>query len=123
MDAVTPPSTGRATPVTIAASSLARKATTEAISEGSAGRPSGQRSLNLASTFLSFCMSFVIGVRVKLASEGSGKWRDSAGDKSKFGLFITEILEVVEILRAELEAAMRLSGVSRLSDIERSVLY
>ena len=26
-----------------------------------------------------------IGVRVKLASEGSGKWRESAGDKSKFG--------------------------------------
>ncbi len=40
-----------------------------------------------------------IGVRVKLASEGSGKWRDSAGDKSKFGLFITEILELVAILR------------------------
>jgi arginine decarboxylase len=42
-----------------------------------------------------------IGVRVKLASEGSGKWRDSAGDKSKFGLFITEILELVDILRAK----------------------
>jgi arginine decarboxylase len=42
-----------------------------------------------------------IGVRVKLASEGSGKWRDSAGDKSKFGLFITEILEAVEILRSK----------------------
>jgi arginine decarboxylase len=40
-----------------------------------------------------------MGVRVKLASEGSGKWRESAGDKSKFGLFITEILEAVEILR------------------------
>ncbi|HXS31934.1 MAG TPA: biosynthetic arginine decarboxylase, partial [Steroidobacteraceae bacterium] len=40
-----------------------------------------------------------IGVRVKLASEGSGKWRESAGDKSKFGLFITEILEAVQILR------------------------
>ncbi|MFO1426298.1 MAG: biosynthetic arginine decarboxylase [Steroidobacteraceae bacterium] len=40
-----------------------------------------------------------IGVRVKLASEGSGKWRDSAGEKSKFGLFITEILEAVEVLR------------------------
>jgi arginine decarboxylase len=40
-----------------------------------------------------------IGVRVKLASEGSGKWRDSAGDKSKFGLFTTEILEAVQILR------------------------
>lgn len=41
-----------------------------------------------------------IGVRVKLASEGSGRWRDSAGEKSKFGLFISEILEVVEVLKA-----------------------
>src|SRR5690606_12367352 len=41
-----------------------------------------------------------IGVRVKLSSEGSGRWRDSAGEKSKFGLFITEILEVIEVLRA-----------------------
>ena len=40
-----------------------------------------------------------IGVRVKLSSEGSGRWRDSAGEKSKFGLFTTEILEAVEILR------------------------
>ena len=40
-----------------------------------------------------------IGVRVKLASEGSGRWRDSAGEKSKFGLFITEILELVSVLR------------------------
>lgn len=42
-----------------------------------------------------------IGVRVKLASEGSGKWRDSAGEKSKFGLFITEILELVEVLKSK----------------------
>jgi len=40
-----------------------------------------------------------IGVRVKLAAEGAGRWRESAGEKSKFGLFITEILEVVEELR------------------------
>ena len=40
-----------------------------------------------------------IGVRVKLAAEGAGRWRESAGEKSKFGLFITEILEVVEVLR------------------------
>jgi arginine decarboxylase len=40
-----------------------------------------------------------LGVRVKLASEGSGRWRDSAGERSKFGLFITEILELVAILR------------------------
>ena len=41
-----------------------------------------------------------IGVRVKLFSEGSGRWSDSAGDKSKFGLFITEILELFNVLKA-----------------------
>jgi len=41
-----------------------------------------------------------IGVRVKLAAEGTGRWRESAGDRSKFGLFTTEILELVEVLRS-----------------------
>jgi arginine decarboxylase len=40
-----------------------------------------------------------IGVRVKLAAEGAGRWRESAGEKSKFGLFMTEIIEVVDVLR------------------------
>jgi len=40
-----------------------------------------------------------MGVRVKLASEGVGRWRDSAGEKSKFGLFVSEILELVKVLR------------------------
>ena len=39
-----------------------------------------------------------IGVRVKLASQGAGRWRDSAGEKSKFGLFVSEVLEMVELL-------------------------
>jgi len=41
-----------------------------------------------------------IGVRVKLFSEGSGRWRDSAGEKSKFGLFVTEIIELFNILKS-----------------------
>jgi len=41
-----------------------------------------------------------MGVRVKLFSEGSGRWSASAGEKSKFGLFITEILELFNILKA-----------------------
>jgi len=41
-----------------------------------------------------------IGVRVKLASQGAGRWRDSAGEKSKFGLFVSEVLEMVELLTA-----------------------
>jgi arginine decarboxylase len=41
-----------------------------------------------------------IGVRVKLFSEGSGRWSATAGEKSKFGLFITEILELFSVLKA-----------------------
>jgi arginine decarboxylase len=41
-----------------------------------------------------------MGVRVKLFSEGSGRWSASAGEKSKFGLFITEILELFNVLKA-----------------------
>jgi arginine decarboxylase len=41
-----------------------------------------------------------IGVRVKLASEGAGRWRESAGAKSKFGLFVSEILDLLETLAA-----------------------
>lgn len=40
-----------------------------------------------------------IGVRVKLASGGSGRWADSVGIKSKFGLSISEVLEAVSTLK------------------------
>lgn len=40
-----------------------------------------------------------IGIRVKLASSGSGKWEESGGDGSKFGLNSSELLEALEILR------------------------
>jgi len=40
-----------------------------------------------------------IGVRVKLHSRGRGKWEGSGGDRSKFGLFVYELLEVVSALR------------------------
>jgi arginine decarboxylase len=41
-----------------------------------------------------------IGVRVKLASRGSGRWRTSAGYRSKFGLTLTEVLQAFEYLKA-----------------------
>src|SRR5207247_10000150 len=41
----------------------------------------------------------VIGVRVKLASRGAGRWKSSAGYRSKFGLTITEVLEVFDYLK------------------------
>jgi arginine decarboxylase len=40
-----------------------------------------------------------IGVRVKLASQGAGRWRDSVGARSKFGLFVSEVLELFEELK------------------------
>jgi len=40
-----------------------------------------------------------IGVRIKLGSSGSGKWEDSGGDASKFGLTSSEVLECLEHLR------------------------
>jgi arginine decarboxylase len=41
----------------------------------------------------------VLGVRVKLASRGAGRWKSSAGYRSKFGLTITEVLEMFEYLK------------------------
>jgi arginine decarboxylase len=42
-----------------------------------------------------------IGIRIKLASSGSGKWESSGGDRSKFGLNAAELLEATEILIQE----------------------
>ena len=39
-----------------------------------------------------------IGIRIKLASSGSGKWEESGGDVSKFGVNSSELLEALEIL-------------------------
>lgn len=39
-----------------------------------------------------------IGIRIKLSSSGSGKWEESGGDQSKFGLNSSELLEALEIL-------------------------
>jgi arginine decarboxylase len=39
-----------------------------------------------------------IGIRIKLASTGSGKWEDSGGDVSKFGLSSSELLEAIDFI-------------------------
>ena len=39
-----------------------------------------------------------IGIRIKLASSGSGKWEESGGDASKFGLTSSELLEALAML-------------------------
>jgi arginine decarboxylase len=50
-----------------------------------------------------------IGIRIKLASSGSGKWEESGGDGSKFGLNSSELLRAIDILRSQgMEDCVRL---------------
>ena len=39
-----------------------------------------------------------IGIRIKLSSSGSGKWEESGGDQSKFGLNSSELLEAIDFM-------------------------
>lgn len=41
-----------------------------------------------------------LGVRLRLASLGAGKWQNSGGDKAKFGLSPRQVLDLVERLKA-----------------------
>jgi arginine decarboxylase len=43
----------------------------------------------------------VIGMRARLSTKGAGKWVESTGDRSKFGLTTAEIVAAVDRLRAE----------------------
>lgn len=50
-----------------------------------------------------------IGIRIKLSSTGSGKWSESGGDQSKFGLNSSELLEAIDILeRRDLKDCLKL---------------
>ncbi|MBM3783542.1 MAG: biosynthetic arginine decarboxylase [Acidobacteria bacterium] len=40
-----------------------------------------------------------VGIRLKLASRGSGRWKSSGGYRSKFGLTVTEALRALEQLK------------------------
>jgi arginine decarboxylase len=41
-----------------------------------------------------------VGVRIKLATEGSGRWAKSGGEKSKFGLSAVELVRLLDTLTA-----------------------
>ncbi|MFO0796220.1 MAG: biosynthetic arginine decarboxylase [Gemmataceae bacterium] len=64
-----------------------------------------------------------LGIRVKLASRGSGRWKGSAGYRSKFGLTLTEVLEAYEYLKARgLEDCLQLTHFhmgSQVSNIRK----
>lgn len=42
-----------------------------------------------------------IGLRAKLAARGKGRWVESSGDRSKFGLTIREVMHTIDILKNE----------------------
>ena len=42
----------------------------------------------------------MVGIRIKLASGGSGKWAATAGERSKFGLTASQLMTVIGKLRA-----------------------
>lgn len=54
---------------------------------------------NIAEIAKRFKVKPNIGIRIKLASAGSGKWEESGGDGSKFGLNSSELLEALDFLR------------------------
>ncbi len=64
-----------------------------------------------------------LGIRVKLAAQGSGRWQDSAGVRSKFGLRVPEILDALAFLRERgMEDCLELLHChigSQVSDIRR----
>ncbi|MDE7376939.1 MAG: biosynthetic arginine decarboxylase [Muribaculaceae bacterium] len=50
-----------------------------------------------------------IGIRIKLSSSGSGKWAESGGDQSKFGLNSSELQQAIDFLREQkMEDCLRL---------------
>lgn len=50
-----------------------------------------------------------LGIRIKLSSSGSGKWEESGGDVSKFGLNSSELLQALDYLEEHgLAKALRL---------------
>src|SRR5271169_3541955 len=71
----------------------------------------------------------VIGLRIKLASRGSGRWKSSGGYRSKFGLTITEGLRALDQLKAiQMEDCLQLlhfhlgSQITNIRQIKGAVM-
>src|SRR6202166_1102325 len=70
-----------------------------------------------------------IGLRVKLAARGSGRWKSSGGYRSKFGLTVSEALQALDLLKAEgLENSLQLlhfhlgSQITNIRQIKAAVI-
>ncbi len=71
----------------------------------------------------------VIGIRVKLASRGSGRWKSSGGYRSKFGLTVTEALRALDELKTRgMEDCLQLvhfhlgSQITNIRQIKQAVI-
>src|ERR1700691_589871 len=71
----------------------------------------------------------VIGLRIKLASRGSGRWKSSGGYRSKFGLTVTEGLRALEQLKSlQMEDCLQLlhfhlgSQITNIRQIKGAVI-
>lgn len=67
-----------------------------------------------------------VGVRVRLMSTGKGNWQNSGGEKAKFGLSASQVLEAVDILKKDNAlASLQMvhfhlgSQISNIQDIQR----
>ena len=50
-----------------------------------------------------------VGIRIKLSSSGSGKWEESGGDQSKFGLNSSELLQALDYMKKQkMESSLKL---------------
>src|SRR5690606_36041937 len=70
----------------------------------------------------------LLGMRVRLASIGAGKWQNTGGEKSKFGLTASQTLDVIQRLKASgLSDSLRLlhfhlgSQIPHIRDIQRGM--
>jgi arginine decarboxylase len=70
-----------------------------------------------------------IGLRVKLASKGSGRWKSSGGYRSKFGLTVTEALQALQQMKsAGMEDCLQLlhfhlgSQITNIRQIKAAVI-
>src|SRR5271169_5587921 len=71
----------------------------------------------------------VIGLRIKLASRGSGRWKSSGGYRSKFGLTITEAIKALDQLKSlQMEDCLQLlhfhlgSQITNIRQIKGAVM-
>jgi arginine decarboxylase len=69
-----------------------------------------------------------LGVRVRLASIGAGKWQNTGGEKAKFGLSATQVLDVLQLIKnAGLIESVQLmhfhmgSQVANIRDVQQAL--